>query len=104
LVRGQAAEALAGRINYDHGRRPVRSRDLRARAAFERGLSDPAPEVRLWSIFALAQQGNEWVIPKLELMRHDTALVPRMWTVGQEASWAIDWIRERNLDRNPTDY
>jgi hypothetical protein len=71
----------------------VRRRDALAREAFLRGLDDPEPEVRFWSIFALAKPDNDWLIPKLESMTGDPAPLPGMWTVGQEARWAIRWIR-----------
>jgi len=58
-----------------------------------RSEAAPPPEVRLWSIFALANPGNEWLVAKLETMTSDPALVPGMYTVGQEARWAIRWIR-----------
>jgi hypothetical protein len=49
--------------------------------------------VRLWSIFALANPENEWLVSRLESMTSDPALVPGMYTVGQEARWAIRRIR-----------
>jgi HEAT repeat protein len=98
-VRGQAAEAVGSRVDYRARPGRMRRRDAVARTAFLSGLADPEPEVRFWSIFALAQFGNDWVIPKLESMTTDEAPVPGMWTVGQEARWAIRWIRgEADLD------
>jgi hypothetical protein len=97
-TRGQAAEALGPRVTFNGPRRHLRRRDLVARFAFERGLDDPAPEVRFWSIFALARPGNDWLIPKLETMAKDKAMIPGMWTVGQEASWAMHWIRGEDVD------
>jgi hypothetical protein len=96
-VRGQIAEALGPRINFSRRNR-LRRRDWIARSAFVRGLDDPSPEVRFWSIFALARPGNEWVIPKLESMTSDRTPVPGFWTLGQEASWAIHWINGEDLD------
>jgi len=47
----------------------------------------------------LANPENAWVLPKLESMTGDPALVPGMHTVGQEARWAIRWIRrEEDID------
>ena len=96
-IRGQAAEALGPCV----APRGKTGRDARAlaRDALVRGLDDPDPEVRLWSIFALASPENEWLLPKLESMVGDRALVPGMSTVGQEARWAIRWIRrEEDVD------
>ena len=70
-------------------------------AAFVRGLDDPAPEVRLWSIYALAHPENVWLLSKLETMVNDQATVPGMWTVRQEALWAIRWIRQTDPDCDP---
>ena len=97
-VRGQAAEVLGSRVNYGRRARCLRRRDAVARSAFLQGLEDPAPEVRFWSIYALADPDNTWVIPKLEEMTHDCAVVPSMWTVGQEARWAILRIRDQDPD------
>jgi len=92
-IRGQAAEALGPRVGRRVPAGKMRRRDALARVAFVRGLEAPEPEVRFWSIFALASPWNEWVIPKLESMTSDDAGIPGMWTVGQEARWAIRWIR-----------
>jgi HEAT repeat protein len=101
-LRGQAAEALTGRIDYRVMPGKMRRRDAVARQAFLRGLDDAVPEVRLWSIFALANPENEWLVSKLESMTSDPALVPGMYTVGQEAQWAIRSIR-REEDIDPED-
>jgi len=103
-TRGQAAEALAGRIRFDSSQGPLRRRDVVGRFALLRGLGDPAPEVRFWSIFALAQRGNDWVVPQLETMRDDDAVIPRMWTVGQEAQWAINRISGGDPARDPSSF
>jgi hypothetical protein len=92
-IRGQAAEALGPRVGRHVQPGKMRRRDALARVAFVRGLEDPEPVVRFWSIFALASPWNEWVIPKLESMTSDDAAIPGMWTIGQEARWAIRWIR-----------
>lgn len=99
VIRGQAAEALAGRwkprwLNWQ--RRHIELAD-----ALLRGLDAPEVEVRFWSIFALAQQGNDWLIPKLRTMTSDEALCPRMWTIRQEALWAIRWIESGDIDCEP---
>jgi HEAT repeat protein len=94
-IRGQAAEALGPRVGRRMQPGKMRRRDALARSAFLRGLEDPEPEVRFWSIFALASPWNGWVIPKLESMTNDDSAIPGMWTVGQEARWAIHWIGGR---------
>jgi hypothetical protein len=103
-IRAQAAEALAARIVFESRTDKISKRDAVARAALVRGLDDPAPLVRFWSIFALAQPGNDWVLEKLAMMKRDKTLIPGMWTIGQEAAWAISWIRGENLDREPRDF
>ncbi|HET9155167.1 MAG TPA: hypothetical protein VFN91_00790, partial [Myxococcaceae bacterium] len=84
------------------GSKPGRAHQLDqlARDALVRGLDDQEPEVRFWSIYALASPENAWVLPKLESMLGDRALVPGWWTVGQEVGWAIRWIR-REGDVDP---
>ena len=89
-VRGQAAEALGPRVNYRGKPGRVRRRDALARDAFLRGLDDPEPEVRLWSIFAPASPANGWLIPKLESMSCDEAAVLGMWTVGKRPDGRCD--------------
>ena len=66
-------------------------------------LDDPEPEVRFWSIFALASPKNVDLLPPLERLARDPARVPRWWTVGQEARWAMNWILNRDLDLEPSD-
>jgi hypothetical protein len=100
VSRGQAAEALGPHVDYRRARQR-KGRDRQATEAFLRGLNDPAPEVRLWSIFALAVPGNDWVIPHLEPLTYDSALVPKMYSVGHEARWAIKWIRGEDPDLDP---
>jgi hypothetical protein len=104
IIRGQAAESLGPRLYSGTGKAVRTQFARRAREAFVRGLDDPAPEVRLWSIFALAQPCNAWLIPRLEQMRGDSAMVPGMWRVGQEAGWAISWIRYQDLSLDPRDF
>jgi hypothetical protein len=65
-----------------------------------RGLDDSAPEVRFWCIYALARPEHEWLIPKLEAMREDSAVTWGGWTVGQEAEEGIRWIRGEDVDPN----
>ena len=102
-VRGQAAEALAGHLRRDLRSRRAQQRHKRARAALVAALEDPEPEVRLWSIFALASPENADLLPRLEKLASDAALVAGYWTVGQEARWAMNRILKRNLDLDPSD-
>ncbi len=96
-LRGQVAEGLA----YMHG--PcVGVRDRRRRAYRQAGqlllaaLSDPAPEVRFWSAFALGAMGYR---PALPALRHvagkDQGRFGRWWSVGEEASDAVDRMEGR---------
>jgi HEAT repeat protein len=66
-VRGQAAEAMAGHIRRNLRSREARRRHERARAA----LDDPEPEVRFWSIYALASPENVDLLPLLERLVGD---------------------------------
>jgi len=102
-VRGQAAEALAGRLRRDLRSRKAHQRHERARTALIEALGDPEPEVRLWSIFALASPDNADLLPLLEKLAQDAAMVPGLYTVGQEARWAMNWILRRDLDLDPPD-
>src|SRR5229473_514141 len=86
-------------VRYEGQARFVRRRDVLARSAFIRGLEDAAPEVRFWSIFALASRGHESIIHKPKGMTNGSALVQGLWKVGQEARSAINWILRRDIDR-----
>jgi HEAT repeat protein len=76
-VRGEAAEAL-GSIG-----------DRRAVIPLISALADPAPEVRFWAAFALGRIGDERAVPHLRIRTSDSALVPPMGSVGQEARDAL---------------
>lgn len=59
-------------------------------------LHDPAPEVRFWAAFAVGSLRYRPALPALEqLARTDTAWFGGWWTVGEEASDAIDRIEGR---------
>jgi HEAT repeat protein len=99
-VRGQAAEALGPRLHGKTRRQRERRSHLRAVRALIRGLDDPAPEVRFWSIYALAHPENAWLLPKLEVMANDPAACA--WgTIRQEALWAKNWILKRDQGCDP---
>jgi len=102
-VRGQAAEALSGHLRRDQRSRRAQQGHERARAALVAALDDPEPEVRLWSIFALASPENADLLPLLEKLAKDPAQVPGWWTVGQEARWAMNQIRKRSVHLDPSD-
>jgi HEAT repeats len=92
-VRGQAAEVLGSRLAGFRHR--WQRRYVRLVEALSAGLDDPAPEVRFWSIYALASLGERRVLPKLrKIAASDTAAVPGMWTLRQEATWAIRGLEE----------
>ncbi|HZI10299.1 MAG TPA: HEAT repeat domain-containing protein [Myxococcus sp.] len=100
LVRGQAAEALGSQLSsYRHR---WQRRYLRIVDTLVRGLDDPAPEVRFWSIYALTgMERSERLLPKLRhIAATDTATVTGMWTLRQEALWAISRI-EGGEDLDP---
>jgi hypothetical protein len=92
-VRAQAAEALGSQLSgYRHR---WQRRYLRIVDALVRGLEDPAPEVRFWSIYALVGVNEPRILPRLHhIAATDTASCPGMWTLRQEALWAIKWFEE----------
>jgi HEAT repeat protein len=94
-VRGQAAEALGSQLSgYRHR---WQRRYQRIVDSLMRGLDDPAPEVRFWCIYALVGMADErLLLPKLRVIAAtDTAECRGMWTLRQEALWAINWIEGR---------
>jgi HEAT repeat protein len=91
-VRGQAAEGLGNM----HGCGDRRRRAFRkAQQALLDALDDPAPDVRFWACFALGAMRARSALPALRRLAADTTLLPGWWTVGEEASDAIDWIEGR---------
>jgi len=59
-------------------------------------LHDPAPEVRFWAAFAAGSLRYRPALPTLgQLARTDTAWFGGWWTVGEEASDAMDRIESR---------
>jgi HEAT repeat protein len=86
-VRGGTAEALIG-----FGKKRKRVVD-----ALINGLEDPSVEVRFWSTFALGEMKVKRAISKLEkLAAEDDEVLPGWWSVGKEASNAIDRIKSRS--------
>jgi HEAT repeat protein len=59
-------------------------------------LDDPSPEVRFWAAFATGSLRYHPALPALkQLARTDTAWFGGWWTVGEEASDAMDRIEGR---------
>ena len=86
-VRGGAAEAL---IWFSKKRKRVVD-------AFINGLEDASVEVRFWSAFALGEMKVKRAISKLErLAAEDDEVLPGWWSVGKEASNALDRIRSKS--------
>jgi HEAT repeat protein len=86
-VRGAAAEALVW-----FGKKRKRVVD-----ALISGLEDASVEVRFWSAFALGEMKVKRAISKLEkLAAEDDEVLPGWWSVGKEASNAIDRIKSRS--------
>jgi HEAT repeat protein len=101
-VRAQAAEALGSHLSGYRHRWQRRYR--RIVDSLVRGLDDPVPEVRFWSIYALAhpRQDDARVMPRLRAIAEtDTAECPGMWTLRQEALWAIQWIESADIFCDP---
>ena len=81
-LRGAAAEALGASFTYESAPELVA------------GLTDPSPEVRFWSAYAVGFMKVESAVPELErLVSGDDAEVPGWWSVSKEAAWAIAEIR-----------
>ena len=91
LVRAQAPEGISCHM-------PEKQPGLRrsAVAAFRRHLKDGAPEVRFWSAFGLSLLNARQARGDLRILTCDTTQVEGFWTVGEEASDAIDVIEGRN--------
>jgi HEAT repeat protein len=85
-VRCHAAEAIGHLMSFRRNRRKAIPRLLQL-------LDDAEPELRFWSIFAIASIGDEREVPALERLLDDRALVKGWWSVRREARWAIDRIR-----------
>ena len=96
-IRAQAAEALA--TQYTGFRPRWRRRYQCIVESLMRGLEDPEPEVRFWSIYALACLKEARMRPQLQhIAAHDTAHCPGMWSLRQEALWALGRLEGRELE------
>jgi HEAT repeat protein len=91
-LRGQVAEGLAYLYGPCVGVRDRRRRAYRhAGQLLTAALKDPAPEVRFWSAFALGSMGYRPALPALRhLAGNDQGRFGRWWSVGEEASDAVD--------------
>lgn len=87
-VRCYSAEAL-GHMLVGH------SHNRHARPALTKSLRDPLPEIRFWAAFALGSIGRRDEIRALERLTADEAVVPGWWSVGREATEAIEHIESR---------
>lgn len=96
-LRGQAAEGLAELYDcYFVGQYGRTRQYRRAGGLLIRMLCDPTPEVRFWSCFALGMMCYRPALPALNaLANKDLANHSNWWSVGEEASDAIDWIKGR---------
>ena len=90
-VRAHAAEGLGNLLHLTNRRQRIWRQ---AAESLMSGLSDPLPEVRFWSAYALGMMGCESALPKLEeLAATDKTFCSGWWTVGEEASDAAVAIR-----------
>jgi hypothetical protein len=91
-VRGQAVEAAAEQLEFSEPDDPLRRA---AEALMTELVEDPSPVVRFWASFGLGKLKAKSALPVLRLLVDDATPVPRWWTVGEEASDAIDLIEGR---------
>ena len=92
-VRGQAAGAIAEQLEFSSSADPMRRV---AEATLLELLHDPSPMVRFWSAFALGKLRTTAALPVLQELKKDRTPVPLWWTVGEEASDAIELIEGRH--------
>jgi HEAT repeat protein len=96
-VRGIAAEGLGNMLGSCFGVGAARDAAFAATGDLLIAmLDDPAPEVRFWATFALGSLRYRAALPRLrEVAATDAASFGGWWTVGAEASDAIDNIEGR---------
>jgi hypothetical protein len=91
-VRGGVAEAVAEQLEFSDDTDLLR----RAAEAVLIGLlDDDSAVVRFWAAFAVGKLKARAALPALRALTVDDTLVPRWWTVGEEAADAIEWIEGR---------
>jgi HEAT repeat protein len=100
LVREHAIEGVAEQLqSSDPADRDRHDTDAGLMAL----LNDPSPAVRFWSAFALGQLRTAAAVPLLHAVTMDRMTVPGWWSVGEEASDAINIIEGREPPpRGPT--
>lgn len=89
-VRAQAPEEIG--VHVHHQQRALRRLAVNA---LRRQLRDPSPDVRFWSAFGLALLSEREARHDLRRLQHDQAIVPGWWSLGDEASDALDIIEGR---------
>jgi hypothetical protein len=88
MIRGQAPEAIGSQL--EHVRHQRQRRFLRVIEALGMALTDSAPEVRFWCIYALVNICEQSARPELErLAATDDGVCLGMWSVREEASGAL---------------
>jgi len=95
-VRAQAAEALGDQLQ-------MTKRSALQRVAVTyliRQLDDRGPELRFWSAFSLGKLGAKRARKPLRELLTDESIAARFWTVGHEASDALDRIEGRWTDHD----
>ncbi len=98
LLRALAAEGLGVHLPRLSSRRRPRRRDARLLDALHQGLVDPEPEVRFWCIYALTNVGDARCLPRLRLIAATDTASASLWTLRQEALWALGRFEGRDLD------
>lgn len=89
-IRVEAAESVGEILAYQDRRRKTFRQAVRVLINV---LSDPAPEVRFWSAFALGQMDAGAALNELRrVATTDEAMCPRWWLVRDEAADAIAHI------------
>lgn len=98
-LRGQAGEGLAELYDCHFVKCHGRTRQYRrAGELLIAMLSDPSPEVRFWSCFALGKMRYRLALCALnQLADKDPAVHDQWWSVGEEAADAIGWIKGRKI-------
>jgi HEAT repeat protein len=91
-VRGFAAEALGHVLAYE----PRSGKPLKVLRA---ALTDPSPNVRFWTAFALGEAGDISDVARLQQLEADGAEVFGGATVADEARESIEQIRTRTARR-----
>jgi HEAT repeat protein len=96
-VRGVMAEGLGNMFGGCFGRPGGQASRYDETGQVLLGLlHDPSPEVRFWAAFAIGSLQYRPALPALkQLARADTAWFGGWWTVGEEASDAMDRIEGR---------